>query len=94
MNEKYLDQITQYLKKKDLEWLGFNWFKLRVGLLILEDQRKTTKLEIFLEMIIRKFEIFPSLKEIKESLLKAFGQHLKKNMIKPDKMESLNAKEK
>ena len=52
MNEKYLDQITQYLKKEDLEWLGFNWFKLRVGLVILEGQREMTKLEIFLEMII------------------------------------------
>ena len=52
------------------------------------------KLEIFLKMMIGNFEIFPSLKEIKNSLLEAFGQHLKKNMMNPDKMKCLNAKEK
>ena len=35
-DEEKIDEITLYLKKEDLEWLGFNWFKLRVGLLILE----------------------------------------------------------
>ena len=43
-NKGCLDKITTYLKKEDLEWLGFNWFRLRVGLLIFEGQRKTTKL--------------------------------------------------
>ncbi len=33
------DQLTTYLKKEDLEWLGFNWFRLRVGLLVLEGQQ-------------------------------------------------------
>ncbi len=33
-----IEQIATYLKKDDLEWLGFNWFRLRVGLLILEGQ--------------------------------------------------------
>ncbi len=45
-------------------------------------------------MIIQKFEFFPSLKEIKESLFKAFEQHLKKKMISPYKIGSLNDKEK
>ena len=40
-------------------------------------------------MMIKNFEIFPSLKELKESLLLAFEQHLKKNMINPVNMESL-----
>ena len=46
-----------------------------------------SKLETFLQMMIQNFEIFPSLKEIKESLLKAFEQHLKKNMVRPDSLE-------
>ena len=39
IDEGYIDQITIYLKKEDLEWLGFNWFRLRVGLLILEGEQ-------------------------------------------------------
>ena len=35
-SEESQDQLTIYLKKEDLEWLGFNWFRLRVGLLVLE----------------------------------------------------------
>ena len=35
-DETQNDQIMIYLKKEDLEWLGFNWFRFRVGLLILE----------------------------------------------------------
>ena len=31
-----------------------------------------SKLEIFLQMMIQNFEIFPSLKELKETLLQAF----------------------
>ena len=38
INKDYLDHISNYLKKEDLEWLGFNWFKLRVGLLFFEGQ--------------------------------------------------------
>ena len=53
-----------------------------------------TKLEIFLQMMIQNFEIFPSLKEIKESLLKAFEQHLKEKMMTLNLIESLNAQEK
>ena len=64
--------MISYLKKEDLEWLGFNWFRLRVGLLILDSQSKMSKLEIFLQTMTKNFEIFPSLKELKESLLKAF----------------------
>ena len=44
-------------------------------------------------MMIQNFEIFPSLKEIKKSLLKAFTQHLKKNMVKADSLEQLNPEE-
>ena len=40
------------------------------------------------------FEIFPSLKELKKSLLNAFEQHLKKSLLNPDKIDSLNLKEK
>ncbi len=43
--------------------------------------------------MIEKFEIFPSLKELKESLLKAYEQHLKKNIVSPVKMEFLNSQE-
>ena len=32
-------------------------------------------------MINENFEIFPSLKELKESLLQAFEQHMKKTAI-------------
>ena len=39
---------------------------------------------------MKNFEIFPSLKELKESLLNAYEQHLKKNMVSPVKIESLN----
>jgi len=52
-----------------------------------------TKLEIFSFLMIKKFEIFPSLKELKESLLKAYEQHLKKNLVSPVKLESLNTHE-
>ena len=52
-----------------------------------------SKLEIFLQMMIENFEIFPSLKELKESLLEAFEQHLKKYMVSPDTLESLNPEE-
>ena len=45
-------------------------------------------------MINENFEIFPSLKELKESLLKGFEQHLKKTLMNPDKLESLNPEEK
>ena len=41
-------------------------------------------------MMIKNFEIFPSLKELKDSLLKAYEQHLKKNMVSLDINESLN----
>ena len=44
-------------------------------------------------MMIQKFEIFPSLKELKESLLGDFEQHLMKYMVSPDTLESLNPKE-
>ena len=42
---------------------------------------------------MHNFEIFPSLKELKESLLKAYEQHLKKNMVIPANMESLSLEE-
>lgn len=38
-NNELINQIASYLKKEDLEWLGFNWFRLRVGFLILDDHR-------------------------------------------------------
>jgi hypothetical protein len=41
-------------------------------------------------MMIQNFEIFPSLKDIKESLLKAFEQNLKDKMIDPNKIKFLN----
>ena len=45
-------------------------------------------------MINENFEIFPCLKELKESLLKGFQQYLEKVMINQDKMDSLNPQEK
>ena len=44
--------------------------------------------------MIQNFEIFPSLKELKDSLLKAYEQHLKKNMVSPVNMGSLSLEEK
>ena len=52
-----------------------------------------SKLEIFLQMMIQNFEIFPSLKEIKDSLLKAFEQHLKKYMVSSETLKYLNPEE-
>ena len=46
-----------------------------------------SKKEIFLQMMVQNFEIFPSLKEIKDSLLQAFGQHLEKNMVSLETMK-------
>jgi hypothetical protein len=44
-------------------------------------------------MMIQNFEIFPSLNEIKDSLLKAFEQHLKKNLDKSDLLDFINNEE-
>ena len=44
-------------------------------------------------MMIQNFEIFPSLKELKESLLQAYELHLKKNMVSSVKFESLSHEE-
>ncbi len=41
----------------------------------------------------QNFEIFPTLKELKESILQAFEQHLNKNMVCPDELEYLNDEE-
>ena len=40
--------------------------------------------------MIKNFEIFPSLHEIKDSLLKAFEQHLKKNLVRPDSLDFIS----
>ena len=45
-------------------------------------------------MMVQNFEIFPSLKELKESLLLAFEQHLMINMVSLETLEDLNPKEK
>jgi len=42
-NESYPDKISFYLKKEDLEWLGFNWFRFRVGLLAIDNQYQMMK---------------------------------------------------
>ena len=34
--EKKKNQLTKCLKKEDLEWLGFNWLRFRIGLLTLK----------------------------------------------------------
>lgn len=39
------------------------------------------------------FEIFPSLKELKDSLLQAFEQHIKNTAVSPSMIESLNHEE-
>ena len=44
-------------------------------------------------MMVQNFEIFPSLKELKESLLQAFEQHLMINMVSPETLEYLNPEE-
>jgi hypothetical protein len=44
-------------------------------------------------MMIQNFEIFPTLKVLKDSLLQAFEQHLKKNMVSPINMEHFDDKE-
>ena len=44
-------------------------------------------------MVYDNFEIFPSLKEIKESLLQAFEQHIKKTVVSPSMIETLDDEE-
>jgi len=63
----YDDLIT----KNDLQWLGFNWLKIRVGLK-LEKNKIRLKNKIFIEMINQKFYYFPSLLEIQKGICLGF----------------------
>ena len=48
---KFYDNL---MTKEDLQWLGFNWLKIRVGLK-LEKNKIILKNKIFLEMINQNF---------------------------------------
>ena len=49
----------------DLEWLAWNWLKVKVGLEIVEGESKMKSRQlIYIEMIQQDFEYFPSILEI------------------------------
>ena len=49
-----LSQIKKMLKEEDIEWLGINWYKARVGLKT-NPNKKMPKKDIFLQMINENF---------------------------------------
>ena len=54
--------FSTFLQLDDLQWLGWNWLKARVGLLIGEGENvMKSRKQIYLEMLQQNFEYFPSL---------------------------------
>jgi len=45
-------RITEFLKKEDLQWLGWNWLLTRVGVEIRQEEKKQkSRKKIFIKMI-------------------------------------------
>ncbi len=45
-------RITEFLKKEDLQWLGWNWLLTRVGVEIRQEEKKQkSRKKIFIQMI-------------------------------------------
>ena len=43
--------LSEFMKIEDLEWLGFNWFKVRIGYKILNYETNNQRCAVFFEMI-------------------------------------------